>query len=209
MSISSFLKVIAMPKAWLIGLTIFSVYLVFSSLTYLSPYLSEVYVMPLTVVSALSIIRTYVIKMGASPITGIVTDKVGSSIKVLFVGFLLMAVSTAAFLVIPKSSSFMWIAVINMVILSVILFGARGIYFATVSESNIPIETTGAIVGFASFLGFSPDAFYYTIAGNWLDKYGQTGYTYIFILSVVCAFVGIFSTYTLIKMNKKDSTKEA
>jgi predicted MFS family arabinose efflux permease len=209
MSISSFLKVITMPKAWLIGLTIFSVYLVFSSLTYLSPYLSEVYVMPLTVVSALSIIRTYVIKMGASPITGIVTDKVGSSIKVLFVGFLLMAVSTAAFLVIPKSSAFMWVAVINMVILSAILFGARGIYFATVSESNISIETTGAIVGFASFLGFSPDAFYYTIAGNWLDKYGQTGYTYIFILSVVCAFVGIFSTYTLMKMNKKGSAKAA
>ena len=209
MSISSFLKVITMPKAWLLGLTIFSVYLVFSSLTYLSPYLSEVYVMPLTLVSALSIVRTYVIKMGASPITGIVTDKVGSSIKVLFVGFLFMAVSTAAFLFIPKSPSFMWIAVINMIILSVILFGARGIYFATVSESNIPIETTGAVVGFASFLGFSPDAFYYTVAGNWLDKYGQTGYTYIFILSVVCAFVGIFATYTLLKMNKKNSTKEA
>lgn len=207
MSISSFLKVITMPKAWLLGLTIFSVYLVFSSLTYLSPYLSEVYVMPLTLVSALSIIRTYVIKMGASPITGIVTDKVGSSIKVLFVGFLFMAVSTAAFLFIPKSPSFMWIAVINMIILSVILFGARGIYFATVSESNIPIETTGAVVGFASFLGFSPDAFYYTVAGNWLDKFGQTGYTYIFILSVVCAFIGIFATYTLMKMNKKNSTK--
>lgn len=207
MSISSFLKVITMPKAWLLGLTIFSVYLVFSSLTYLSPYLSEVYVMPLTLVSALSIIRTYVIKMGASPITGIVTDKVGSSIKVLFVGFLFMAVSTAAFLFIPKSPSFMWVAVINMIILSVILFGARGIYFATVSESNIPIETTGAVVGFASFLGFSPDAFYYTVAGNWLDKYGQTGYTYIFILSVVCAFIGIFATYTLMKMNKKNSTK--
>lgn len=203
MSISSFLKVITMPKAWLIGLIIFSVYLVFSSLTYLSPYLSEVYVMPMTVVSALSIIRTYVIKMGASPVTGIITDKVGSSVKVMFVGFILMAISTAAFLIIPKSTSFMWIAVINMIILSVLLFGARGIYFATVSESNIPIETTGAVVGFASFLGFSPDAFYYTVAGNWLDKYGQTGYTYIFILSVVFAFVGIFSAYTLMKMNKK------
>ncbi|MGO0916258.1 hypothetical protein ACTPEM_23975, partial [Clostridioides difficile] len=42
--------------AWLIGLIIFSTYLVFSSLTYLSPYLSEVYVMPMTLVSALSII---------------------------------------------------------------------------------------------------------------------------------------------------------
>lgn len=205
LSIKSLLKVVTMPKAWLIGLIIFSTYLVFSSLTYLSPYLSEVYVMPMTLVSALSIIRTYVIKMGASPIAGVITDKVGSSIRVMFVGFILMTVSTAAYLVIPKGAGFIWIAVINMIILSVILFGFRGIYFASVSESNISLETTGAVVGFASFIGFSPDAFYYTIAGNWLDKYGQTGYTYIFILSVVCAVIGIFATYALNKINKREN----
>ncbi|NKN22042.1 MFS transporter [Clostridioides difficile] len=205
LSIKSLLKVVTMPKAWLIGLIIFSTYLVFSSLTYLSPYLSEVYVMPMTLVSALSIIRTYVIKMGASPVAGVITDKVGSSIRVMFVGFILMTVSTAAYLVIPKSTGFIWIAVINMIILSVILFGFRGIYFASVSESNISLETTGAVVGFASFIGFSPDAFYYPIAGNWLDKYGQTGYTYIFILSVVCAVIGIFATYALNKINKREN----
>ncbi|EQG16045.1 major Facilitator Superfamily protein [Clostridioides difficile DA00065] len=205
LSIKSLLKVVTMPKAWLIGLIIFSTYLVFSSLTYLSPYLSEVYVMPMTLVSALSIIRTYVIKMGASPVAGVITDKVGSSIRVMFVGFILMTVSTAAYLVIPESTGFIWIAVINMIILSVILFGFRGIYFASVSESNISLETTGAVVGFASFIGFSPDAFYYTIAGNWLDKYGQTGYTYIFILSVVCAVIGIFATYALNKINKREN----
>ncbi|EGT3747573.1 TPA: MFS transporter [Clostridioides difficile] len=205
LSIKSLLKVVTMPKAWLIGLIIFSTYLVFSSLTYLSPYLSEVYVMPMTLVSALSIIRTYVIKMGASPVAGVITDKVGSSIRVMFVGFILMTVSTATYLVIPKSTGFIWIAVINMIILSVILFGFRGIYFASVSESNISLETTGAVVGFASFIGFSPDAFYYTIAGNWLDKYGQTGYTYIFILSVVCAVIGIFATYALNKINKREN----
>ncbi|HBF0595692.1 TPA: nitrate/nitrite transporter [Clostridioides difficile] len=205
LNIKSLLKVVTMPKAWLIGLIIFSTYLVFSSLTYLSPYLSEVYVMPMTLVSALSIIRTYVIKMGASPVAGVITDKVGSSIRVMFVGFILMTVSTAAYLVIPKSTGFIWIAVINMIILSVILFGFRGIYFASVSESNISLETTGAVVGFASFIGFSPDAFYYTIAGNWLDKYGQTGYTYIFILSVVCAVIGIFATYALNKINKREN----
>lgn len=205
LSIKSLLKVVTMPKAWLIGLIIFSTYLVFSSLTYLSPYLSEVYVMPMTLVSALSIIRTYVIKMGASPIAGVITDKVGSSIRVMFVGFILMTISTVAYLVIPKSAGLIWIAVINMIILSVILFGFRGIYFASVSESNISLETTGAVVGFASFIGFSPDAFYYTVAGNWLDKYGQTGYTYIFILSVVCAVIGIFATYALNKINKKEN----
>lgn len=203
-SFKSVIKVVTMPKAWLIGLIIFSTYLVFSSLTYLSPYLSEVYVMPMTLVSALSIVRTYVIKMGASPAAGILTDKVGSSIKVMFVGFILMAISAGAYLVIPKEQGFIWIAVINMIILSTILFAFRGIYFASVSESNIPLETTGAVVGFASFIGFSPDAFYYTLAGNWLDKFGQTGYTYIFILSVVCALIGIFATYTLNKINQKE-----
>lgn len=203
-SFKSVIKVVTMPKAWLIGLIIFSTYLVFSSLTYLSPYLSEVYVMPMTLVSALSIVRTYVIKMGASPAAGILTDKVGSSIKVMFVGFILMAISAGAYLVIPKEQGFIWIAVINMIILSTILFAFRGIYFASVSESNIPLETTGAVVGFASFIGFSPDAFYYTLAGNWLDKFGQTGYTYIFILSVVCALIGIFATYTLNKINQRE-----
>ena len=197
-------RVVTMPKAWLIGLIIFSTYLVFSSLTYLSPYLSEVYVMPMTLVSALSIVRTYVIKMGASPSAGIIADKVGSPIKVMFVGYILTAASMAAFLVIPKENNFMMIAVINMLILSAILFGFRGIYFASVSESNISMETTGMVVGFASLIGFSPDAFYYTLAGNWLDTYGQTGYTYIFMLSVAAAAVGIFATYTLNKINQKE-----
>lgn len=197
-------KVVTMPKAWLIGLIIFSTYLVFSSLTYLSPYLSEVYVMPMTLVSALSIVRTYVIKMGASPTAGVVADKAGSSIKVMFIGYILTAISIAAFLIIPKENGFMMIAVINMIVLSAILFGFRGIYFASVSESNISMEKTGIVVGFASLIGFSPDAFYYTLAGNWLDTYGQTGYTYIFILSIVAAIIGIVSTFILNKINQKE-----
>ncbi|GAA0701923.1 MFS transporter [Paraclostridium ghonii] len=201
-------KVVTMPKAWLIGLIIFSTYLVFSSLTYLSPYLSEVYVMPMTLVSALSIIRTYVIKMGASPAAGILTDKVGSSIKVMFIGYILTAITMAAFLVIPKGNNFMIIAVINMIILSIILFGFRGIYFASVSESNISMETTGMVVGFASFIGFSPDAFYYTLAGKWLDTYGQTGYKYIFILSVGAALLGVGATYMLNKINQKEKEEQ-
>lgn len=201
-------KVVTMPKAWLIGIIIFSTYLVFSSLTYLSPYLSEVYVMPMTLVSALSIIRTYVIKMGASPAAGILTDKVGSSIKVMFIGYILTAITMAAFLVIPKGNNFMIIAVINMIILSIILFGFRGIYFASVSESNISMETTGMVVGFASFIGFSPDAFYYTLAGKWLDTYGQTGYKYIFILSVGAALLGVGATYMLNKINKKEKEEQ-
>ncbi|OBU10366.1 MFS transporter [Morganella psychrotolerans] len=201
----SLMSVVTMPKAWLIGLIIFSTYVVFSSLTYLSPYLSQVYVVPITLVTALSIIRTYVIKMVASPVAGIVTDKVGSSISVMFVGFIIMAVNCALFLVIPKGNAFMWFAVVNMVILSALLFAFRGIYFASVAESKIPMKTTGAVVGFASFIGFSPDAFYYSVAGYWLDKYGETGYSYIFMLSVGCSLLGVVATFLLRQINRREA----
>lgn len=206
-SIKSMFNVVSMPKAWLIGIMIFSTYIIFSSLTYLSPYLSTSYAMPLTLVTAVSIIRTYVIKMGASPAAGIITDKVGSVIKVMFLGFILIMLSCLLFLLIPRSPGYMWFAVINMLVLSILLFSFRGVYFASVSESNIPFENTGAVVGFASFIGFSPDAFYYTLAGYWLDNYGVIGYNYIFFLSASCAFLGVIATCILHRLNKKEKVQ--
>lgn len=200
-SIKSISKILFMKKAWLIGIIIFCAFIVYTSLTYLSPYPTEVYIMPVTLVASLSIIRTYDIKVVASPIIGIITDKAGSCIKVMFVGFILMMVSIIAYLLMPVAQHFTWLAVGNMMVLSIVVFGFRGIYFASVEESNIPLESTGTVVGFASFIGFSPDAFYYTIVGSWLDNYGDRGYTYIFLVSIVCCIAGSFATYKLIKIN--------
>lgn len=200
-SLKELMGAVRMPKAWLIGLIIFSTYMVFSSLTYLSPYLSDVFKISMALISALSIIRTYAIKMGASPVAGIMVDKVGSSLKVLNIGFILIALCEIIYLVLPRSESLVMAAVINMVMLSVILFGFRGIYFATVAESNIPIEKTGAVIGIASFIGFCPDAFFYTLVGGWIDK-GEQGYTYMFILCLVCAIIGFVASRALYRINK-------
>lgn len=145
---------VKMPKAWLIGGIIFSTYMVFSSLTYLNPYLSDVFHISSALVGTLAILRTYAIKMGASPLAGIIVDKAGSSIKVLMVGFVGVAICEAAYLLLPRTPSLLYLAVALMILLSVLLFGFRGIYFATVAESNIPVEKTGAVIGLASFVGF-------------------------------------------------------
>ncbi len=202
-SFRELVSAVKMPKAWLIGLIIFSTYMVFSSLTYLSPYLSDVFKISMALISALSIIRTYAIKMGASPVAGFLVDKVGSSLKVLNVGFIAVAVCELIFLVLPRSESLVMVAVLNMVVLSIVLFGFRGIYFATVAESKIPIEKTGAVIGIASFIGFCPDAFFYTLVGGWIDK-GEQGYTYMFILCLVCAVIGFIASKVLYNMNKNE-----
>lgn len=203
-SLKELVSAVKMPKAWLIGLIIFSTYMVFSSLTYLSPYLSDVFKISMALISALSIIRTYAIKMGASPVAGILVDKVGSSLKVLNIGFIAVAVCELLFLLLPRSESLVMVAVLNMIVLSIVLFGFRGIYFATVAESKIPIEKTGAVIGIASFIGFCPDAFFYTLVGGWIDK-GEQGYTYMFILCLVCAVVGFVASKVLYNMNKAEA----
>ena len=203
-SLKELVSAVKMPKAWLIGLIIFSTYMVFSSLTYLSPYLSDVFKISMALISALSIIRTYAIKMGASPVAGILVDKVGSSLKVLNIGFIAVAVCELLFLLLPRSESLVMVAVLNMIVLSIVLFGFRGLSFATVAESKIPIEKTGAVIGIASFIGFCPDAFFYTLVGGWIDK-GEQGYTYMFILCLVCAVVGFIASKVLYNMNKAEA----
>lgn len=202
-SFKEILSAVTMPKAWLIGGIIFSTYMVFSSLTYLNPYLSEIFMISSALMGTLAIIRTYAIKMGASPLAGIIVDKVGSSTKVLFIGFILIAICEVLFLVIPRETNLLFLAVLNMLVLSVLLFGFRGIYFATVAESNIPQEKTGAVIGLASFVGFSADAFFYTMVGGWLDK-GESGYTYLFALCLGCAILGLICCYALGQLNKKN-----
>lgn len=197
---------VTMPKAWLIGCIIFATYMVFSSLTYLNPYLSDVFKISSALVGTLAILRTYAIKMGASPLAGIIVDKVGSSIKVLTVGFIGIAICEAAYLLLPQTPSLMYLAVILMVILSVLLFGFRGIYFATVAESNIPVAKTGAVIGLASFVGFCPDAFFYTLVGGWLDK-GPSGYTMLFALCLACSILGFICCIVLGRMNARDNVE--
>lgn len=202
-SFKEILSAVKLPKAWLIGAIIFCTYMMFSSLTYLNPYLSDIFKVSTAMISTLAIIRTYAIKMGASPIAGILVDRVGSSLKVLSIGFLVLALCQVIFIFLPRSASLVMIAVVNMLVLSIVVFGFRGIYFATVAESKIPIEKTGAVIGLASFIGFCPDAFFYTLVGGWIDK-GEQGYTYMFVLCLICAIAGCGIARVLYKMNQKE-----
>ena len=205
---TSLIKAVRMPKAWLISAIIFSVYMVFSSLTYLNPYMTEVFKMSMALVSFVAIGRTYVIKFIASPLAGVIADKIGSSTKCLFGGFILVTITQAVFLITPGNPSLVYVALVNMLVLTILMFAFRGIYFATVDESNIPLNVTGIVVGFVSVIGFLPDAFYYTLVGSWLDKYGNTAYKYVFSLSLACSILGIIASYALLRRVSREKKEE-
>ena len=202
-TINDYVKVLKMPEVWLIGAAIFSYYTVFSSLSYISPYLETEFMLSAAMVGTVSILRQTGTKIIGGPIFGTLADKYGSSSKMLIAGFILVSVCVAGFMAIPVDSSYTMLAVALMLLLAFGLFGLTGIGYATISESNIPMKYTGAAVGLISLIGYVPDAFYYNIAGGWLDSYGSKGYTYIFILSFAMSIVGLAVSFVLFNMNKK------
>ena len=80
----------------------------------------------------------------------------------------------------------------------------RGVYFAAIDELEIPIRYSGTAMGFASFLGFIPEAYIYTLIGNWMDNYpGIVGYQKVFTYMICVTAVGFIASVLLYKNVKK------
>lgn len=199
------LKVIKMPEVWLIAGTIFTTYTIFAAQSYITPYMTDVFGLSLVVAGVLGILRSHVIRAIAAPIGGYLTKFTGgSSAKVLRYGYMILIVCLIAFLLIPGTKSLLILMVITMLTMSATCFAMRGVYFALVDEVRTPVTIVGTVVGFASFIGFIPDAYIYTLIGKWLDTYkGALGYKIMFGYMLGVEVVGLIIITLLIKQIAK------
>ena len=199
--------VIKLPGVWLLAGIIFSSYLVYISLSYITPYTTEIYEASTGTAAILSAIRTYGIGIFGALIAGIIADKAGSTTKVIAVSFVLIAAGLMSFFIAPIGHQYLWIAVIIMLLVAFVIFIPRGIYFAIIDEIGIPVKYTGAAVGVASFIGYSPDMFAYSVIGSWLDNHpGIEGFHRAFVFMSVISLVGFvlsIITFKYIKKHKK------
>ncbi|MEG2383682.1 MAG: MFS transporter [Oscillospiraceae bacterium] len=207
-AIRNMIAVLKQPSVWMIAIIIFSSFVVYAGQSYITPYLSEMFGASVSLVAALGLIRTYGLAIGGGPLSGVFADKVKSSTKVLIACFAIIAVMLAVFLLVPANPSLIVVVVVAMIIMGFFVFATRGIYFATVDEACIPMELTGSAVGFASFIGFIPDAFIYTLFGSWMDKHpGAEGYELIFKFMIIFAILGFLASLALIRMIKKNKER--
>ena len=198
-------KVLKMPKAWLIAIIIFSNYFVLSGQTYLTPYLTEVFGATVALSALLSLIRLYGLQIPFGPLGGIVADKTGSPTRVTVYCFAIMTVCMGLFLIIPGSPSLLMVMVLNMVVMGVGIYSMRGVYFAIIDEVKITPALTGATVGFVSMIGFTPDIFIYPLGGFLMDKYpGVLGYKIFFSFMTAVVAIGLVVAIVLYKMVIKE-----
>ncbi|MDQ7095144.1 MFS transporter [Desulfosporosinus sp. PR] len=197
------IRAIKMPVVWIIGVIIFCTYTMFAGQSYLTPYVTDIFGASVSLAALLGLVRTYALQTLGAPVGGIIVDKVGSATKIIVCGFIVMLISLGLFLLIPGKPNLLVLVIINMIVLGLIVYVMRGIYYATVDEVKIPSSFTGAAVGLASLIGFLPDAFIYPLFGRWMDSHaGIAGYKIIFTYLTVIGAIGLVFAVILLGMIK-------
>ena len=101
------------------------------------------------------------------------------------------------------------LALLNLTLVMVGIYGVRALYFALIHEAQIPIQYTGTAVGLVCLIGFTPDIFMSPWMGYLLDKNpGATGHQHVFLVLSCFSVIGLlfsslFSWYHRNNTNQK------
>ena len=210
-ALSSIKNVVKNKYVWLVAFNIFMVYAAYSGIKYFVPFMNSVLGLSSVLASAYAIINSYGLKMVGGPIGGYLSDKVfHSPAKFISTMFAITAASLVLYTVLPLERFPIVAVVIISLLISGFLFCMRAVYFAPMSEVNVPQEFTGAAMSLGSFIGYLPGAFMNTVFGNILDRNpGYVGYKIVFwIMAALCA-VGIFVSLALVKSIKRIKEQQA
>lgn len=201
LTLKDFVYVVKSPATWMVGISLFTVYSLYVTMSYFTPYFSAAFGISASATGFLAIIRTYVLRVGGAPIGGIIADRLKSVSKVLFITYVVSIIVLIGFLRLPKQTPLLIIVIMTLIV-AIFVYMSRGVYYAIASEIKIPRKIAATTIGVATVLGFSPDLFQYMLFGHWIDRMGISGYRYMFIFQIVVLIIGLIPTVYVIKTKK-------
>lgn len=199
--------VIRMPAVWLQAIVIVGAYCTFKGVDYYSQYARDIWGWSDVDASTLSTLSSWMRPIAAVS-AGILADRFRPS-RVVIASFVIAAVASFSMAVISPGAfagsdivgagSPLWLLWGTILVGSLGIFALRGVYFALLEESHVPMHITGTAVGVVSFIGYTPEIFMPLVGGLLIDHWdgGITGYQVFFALLVVACFVGIVAAWRL------------
>lgn len=198
-----FKEIAKQPATWLVAISIFAVYSFMTTLTYFTPYFTQVMGITVTFTGWAAIARQYGMQIVGAPIGGVITDRLKSPSKVL-IGVYVIGLAGLIYMLVPKASITVPTVIVITLALSFFVYIGRGAYYATLTEAGVLRELSASTIGIAAAVGFSPDLFQFTLFGYWLDTQGNKAFNYIFIYQIIVLVIGILASLAIIKMSKKN-----
>lgn len=204
--------IVKMPITWLLALVIFSIYTTYTSSSYLTPYMTDVFGMSAVAAGVVATFRSHIFRPVAGLVGGSISKKVGSSIPVMQGIILIAIISLVIMLIVPVKPALVIVISAVTVLIGFLIFMLRGLYFAPVGEVGTPASLMGAAVGLISAIAFSSDTFNFILLGNILDKNpGELGYKYIFMYMIglfVVSLIGLVILKRVVNRNRAKNTEE-
>ena len=138
---------------------------------------------------------------------GFLADRFSTK-KVILITFLLLMLSYIAFLFLSLNPAVFGFIVGNLVFTFIAVYALRGVYFALFEETQVQSHLTGTTIGVVSFIGFTPDIFFNSVAGRILDASpGINGYQNFYALLSTFALIGLLSSFLLMRHNSNRLSK--
>jgi len=204
-SAANVLVVMKMPAVWMQGIIIICAYVGYKITDDYSLYANQVLGMDEIAAAGVGTAALWMRPLFAV-LAGILADRFrGVNIIIgsfIFMGFGSLMIYLGLF------EQLTWVSLIILASTLVGVYGIRGIYFALMRESAVPLAATGTAVGIMSVVGFTPDVFMSPLMGYLLDTFpGAPGHRYVFLVLAVFAIIGlvvslIFRRY--ISLNEKE-----
>ncbi|MDD3173425.1 MAG: MFS transporter [Herbinix sp.] len=196
------------PLTWLISLLVFCSYGLYTSVSYFSPYLTDVLGISLVSSSVISIVRSNLMNL-LSPLGGYFVDKIfKSSTKWYVIAFGITSLIYIGVMFMPAGIG-SGVATAISLLPSAIAMMLYGVIWSCLKECNFSAVYTGTIIGIASIIGYLPDSFFYVIFGNWMDNYGNNAYKMIFGFLLTIAIVGMMASILVHYISHKQKKAKA
>lgn len=190
------LDILKMPEIWLVGIMGFSGFLFCLMCTYISPILTEYFGSSIAFVTFFSTIQIQVLRLIVTPVAGKVIDKT-SSMSIMKIAFAMYLLIMLGFILMPWNPNFKVLCIIIVLITSVLYHCSTPTWFTPYNEIGIPLKMRGTAIGIGSAILFSSEAYIYIIAGKLITNYGEKGYRYLFLGTIVCAIIGFITATVL------------
>jgi len=148
------------------------------------------------------------------PIGGIGGGYLGdrfSTLGVLIAALFLAAIGLGVLVVLPSVGGLnpsVGIAAIAIVVLliGVLTYAIRGLYWSLLDECGIPLRITGLAIGLISLIGYSPDVFLPLVNGWTTEHYpGLAGYQFYFSYIAGVAVIGGVAAIALKRMRARST----
>lgn len=204
---ADYVAVFQKPAIWMVSLLIFTTYSMQVAFEYTTTYMTQVLQIAAVTVGTIATFRDNICGIIGSPAAGAYADRLKSPTKVALRLIVVEFVLCIVLFLSPATPKIAYAAMGFILIFSVVLYGIRGVYYSTMSETGIPVSLTATATAVVAVLGYTPDMFMSLWCGRILDVDGyDAGFKKIFAIMILFAFLAMVVCLVMRQYQKRLDT---